>query len=461
MLARVRGWHAMYVDCKPKDVAESSASSKGSSNQWDPSPEELEAGIEFINDVAPISNNKNQQLIWILKEIRSPGSAIYKWPKSIVQEACANKSKSKHQADHEFWFALTLMDYKRLIVYGILPLIFKLLLTHGLLICGKAGVGKTQFAKSLAMAIGRYWIAVKGLVGQRPSWRRGSMMDVFRDSPGEIQDAILLDDPCPGIADIHVEILKNFLDSSENVQCDARYNPVKFTRNQLRCILCNNFKAEAEPEAHETSIAESVFLDMLSPALRNAGGEHKAAILKRAVVMIAGQHGIYIRLPSEKENQPIHVFKGDDIGEDWLLPYNKGFLNHYLLGQRVEYEGFAESVLKEQEWLKECLLTEPERQTLALKRKWAERWGDEPWDEEQFQEFLDTIPAFPDYSPLPGNDSQDDQAESNHDLQPGSGEATPTNPGFELKEEVSTPPSTEPFGVVDLGYINASDEEGM
>ena len=89
--------------------------------------------------------------------------------------------KNKSQADPEYFFPLTVMALKAVRYTKILPKIVPFLLSHGLFIAGRPGVGKTQVAKILAMAFGR-WRAqtTPGDAG----WRRGSQIDVFTQSIG-------------------------------------------------------------------------------------------------------------------------------------------------------------------------------------------------------------------------------------------------------------------------------------
>ena len=372
MFTNIRGWRSFYQILSVPE-ADVEMSSSASSSKWNPSPEQLETGIKFINKHAPVGILQNEQFVWIHTEIRRHGSPIHGWPKAEVKEACANKAKGNNQADTENFFPLlVLFDFKEPLSKGVTPLIAQSLLTHGLIICGRAGVGKTQYAKALAMVLGRRWVKVWGL-RREAGWRRGVVFDVFRETPGEIHIGILLDDPSPGMGYIDVETLKQFLDVGENTQCDCRYKPVKFTRNQFRAILSNCWNADAEPMFSWMSVTEKDLLAMMEPALIGATGEHQAAVLKRSVVIVAGRRGVYVRLPSEKLGQTVYKFTDDNVGEDWLLPTNKAYLNKYRQGLFEEYEGFQERAEEELELVdsmcREVQQADPENHQTQVKEE--------------------------------------------------------------------------------------------
>ncbi len=65
---------------------------------------------------------------------------------------------------------------------------------RGVCVLGQPGVGKTPWAISIALALGRFHVRKSGL-RRRASFRRGNQFDVFRQKPGEVQEGILLDDP--------------------------------------------------------------------------------------------------------------------------------------------------------------------------------------------------------------------------------------------------------------------------
>ena len=366
MMERTRGWRMLYdavnaKDSNPAPAAPHAPRRGNSSALWDPSQEEIDAGIAWINSKAkPLGNSKNEQFAWILKQIRDPESPIYGWPESKVEKACNNLAKAKSSCDTEEFFPLNVMDLHPVWVLTILPLIVPYFASFGLLIAGCAGVGKTQLGKILSMALGRWRVSTGGL-SEVPGFRRGAQIDVFREQPGRVAEGILVDDPQPLLDCWCIELLKALLDIGESVLCNARYSPAKFVRNQFRAIFTNTWDPEAEHKegfiARHTACAHEQFMKMLQPVFAYSPEPHVMAVLKRTVTIIAGKHAVYVRLPSEKADQTIHVFGQDAVAEDWLSPTNKAFLKAYRKGSNQFYEGFDEKVAEEQaliaQWMSE------------------------------------------------------------------------------------------------------------
>jgi hypothetical protein len=364
MYSRIPGWHASFVTAigkKQVEPQEQEPTTAPTKTAWDSTEEGLAAGINFVNDHAPIANNSNQQLLWMLVQTRKKGSPICGWPMSYIREAISNKTKCKSQADGEHWFPLCVLDLHDVWIEHILPLIVPKFDTFGVLIVGRPGVGKTQIAKILAMAYGRWTIrqADGEDLGVPAGWRRGGRMDVFRETPGVAQEAFMLDDPRPGLPEIDVETVKCFLDVGEAGLCDARFYHAKMCRNQMRLILANDWDPLAEPNPL-FQVTDAMFRKMLAPAIGRVGSEHQAAVLKRCTCIIAGAKAVYVRLPSKDEDQPIHTFWKGGVAEDWLKEDHKDTLGAYRRGKKVEYPGFTLNLKKEAEYFDKWLALDSE-----------------------------------------------------------------------------------------------------
>ena len=60
-----------------------------------------------------------------------------------------------------------------------------------------------------------------------------------------------------------------------------------------------------EPAKGFAPTSEETFLAMLKPALVGVPDKHLWAIMKRAVVILAGHNGVYVRSPSKRKGQDI------------------------------------------------------------------------------------------------------------------------------------------------------------
>jgi hypothetical protein len=217
----------------------------------------------------------------------------------------------------------------------IVPMVVPRMISFGLMILGKAGIGKTPVAQILCMAIARHIIDNRSLEAL-PGIRKARQIDGFRERPGEAHVPVILDDP--NLSAINLEDLKSFLDVGENSLVDARYRAAKFMRNQARIILNNEWDDTKEPkDAILNTITWEDFKGMFLTACQHPKVPHLMAILKRTSVIIAGHHGVYVRLPSEHSTEPIHRFANGGITEDWLVEKNKHFYGLYKQGVHQKY----------------------------------------------------------------------------------------------------------------------------
>ena len=342
LVDRLPGQHVDWAWLRQKDQADGNGGSK-----WKPSADELRPGIAYINKNCPPGNSENEQLLWILTHIKADdGNPIAGWPEKTVAKAAANKASANGAADPERFFPLTVYDLKPVWSDFLLPLLYPLLVEFGIMFLGWPGVGKTPTVVILSMAMGRYHKRTKEC--GEPGWRRGKMMDNFRNRPGEVQEAVFLDDPTLSCLD--VSDLKNFLDVGESATSNSRYSPAKFTRNQLWAVCDNEFNEEDEPEPDSRiQITTEEFYKVAQKAFGYARKPHVMAVLKRAICGIAGKHAFYLRLPSQSEDVPIFRITVDEINKDWLVnPGNKWAYSEYKRGNQVYYENFEDNVTREQ-----------------------------------------------------------------------------------------------------------------
>lgn len=108
--------------CKSSGDMDSS-SSKG----WEPTGDELVAGIAYINNHAPLSNSKNEQYLWVLLNIRDVESPLHGWPQHVVLRACANRALGNSQAEPEWFFPLLLQDLNPEFINKVVPLVLPLM----------------------------------------------------------------------------------------------------------------------------------------------------------------------------------------------------------------------------------------------------------------------------------------------------------------------------------------------
>ena len=347
----------------------------------DPTEEDLREGIDFINRNAPLSNSKNEQYLWVLLQVRDSHSPIYGWPEHVVLKACQNRVTGNSQAEPEWFFPLLMTDLNVEFVDKIVPLVVPRMTTFGLMILGKAGIGKTPVAKILCMAIAQHIIQNRSLEAV-PGVRKAKQIDGFRERPGEAHVPAILDDP--NLAGMNLEDLKSFLDVGETGLVDARYRAAKFARNQCRVILNNEWDDTKEPaDAFLDVITWEDFKGMFLTACQYPKVPHLMAILKRTSVIIAGHHGVYVRLPSEHPTEPIHRFAAGGITEDWLVEKNKAFYGRYKQGVHQKYEGFEENIAEEQE-LVAYLLGTPEEKEYIERARQRDQWRAE-WEGEASQ----------------------------------------------------------------------------
>ena len=402
MLGAIRGHQWLTQGLQEKLGRGGPGRVPGAENKWDPTEEDLRAGMTYINLNAPLSNSKNEQYLWVLLQVRDAASPIHGWPEHVVLRACQNRTTGNSQAEPEWFFPLLLDDLNSEFLAKVVPKIVPGLTSFGLMILGKAGIGKTPVAQVLCMAVARHIIESRSLESVA-GVRKAKQIDGFRERPGEVHVPVILDDP--NLASINLEDLKSFLDVGENSLVDARYRAAKFMRNQCRVILNNEWDDTKEPsDAFLDTITWDQFKGMFLTACQFPKVPHLMAILKRTTVIIAGHHGVYVRLPSEHTTEPVHRFSSGGITEDWLKDTNKEYYGLYKQGIHQKYPNFERNLDAEQE-LMAYLLGTPEEKEYIRRANLREQWRSE-WDAAALSEPFPSLSAapsepFPSPSPAP------------------------------------------------------------
>ena len=327
-------WTAMS-DKSTSSAASGSSLKKSGSEQWTPEVESLREGIDFINSQAPDGDAQNEQTFWILCNIRhDSGSPISGWPEAKVRFMAQNKSKGLAGAQPQTKFPLTLFSLKPFIYDRLARIILPLLMTHGLMLLGMPGVGKTPFVIALALAIGRYHVREQAL-SEPAGWRRAKSLDNFRHRNPRVQEAIFLDDPQRGRVD--ASDLKSFLTVDEDQTCTARYCDVKLTQNGMRAYASNDFDPDDEPKNDtRQEISPEEFQTMAKKIFSGDGISDIMAMLKRSIVLIFGKNALYLRLPSENLEAIVHRITVEKVHEDLLSEKDKELYGKYKRG-KVEY----------------------------------------------------------------------------------------------------------------------------
>ena len=275
----VPGYHIKYAAVTEKTAKHAKDTA------WNPTPEEVKEGIQFINQHTPMDNSQLQQLEWIISNVKND-SPILGWPMWVAQKAAGEKAKANSTVESEFFFPLCIFDVHSTFVDKILPLVIPLCTSFGILLLGNPGVGKTPLAMILAMAVGRMHCRHRG-ISRPPGWRRCKQFDGFRNKPGQVQEAIILDDA--DIASINVEDVKSFGDVGEAGVCDARYSLAKFAKNSLHLLLNNTWDEGKEPAPWQDGTITHEFMGMVGKSFGYVANPHLMAVVKRYVAILRSQ----------------------------------------------------------------------------------------------------------------------------------------------------------------------------
>ena len=69
MLSHIQGEQWLTQSLGQKLTRASKSASEKDPASWDPTPDELREGIDYINSNAPLANGKNEQFLWALLNV--------------------------------------------------------------------------------------------------------------------------------------------------------------------------------------------------------------------------------------------------------------------------------------------------------------------------------------------------------------------------------------------------------
>ena len=314
-------------------------------------------------------NTENQQYVCILTHIKADsGSSIAGWPESKVRIMAQNKARGQAGATTEPNSSPFMMrSLKPFMADFLLPILYLLLLNYGILTLGWPGVGKTPMLIGMGLALGRSHICRQGIDGVKPAWRRAKALDNFRHRVGQIHEALILDDP--EVDKLNMSDIKSWMISEEDATYSGRYNDVRMVRNNIRAIASNDLQEQHEPpkDNGRRYITSEEFFTLVSKFF---AGHKRADILAiLSVVMVIGQHAMYLRLPNQDPDAIVHRIHTDDVHLDLFSPRDKPQYAKYKVGIEELPPTFAEDVALEQRTLQDPRWSSSKARTSLLSRQ--------------------------------------------------------------------------------------------
>lgn len=130
----------------------------------------------------------------------------------------------------------------------------------------------------------------------------------------------------------------------------------KLAKHCCRAYATNDVQEEDEPkEDQRLCISVEEFLTLLR---RTFPGDRPAdirAILKRSVVFVFGLSALYLRLPSQQDDAPIHRIQIQNLRKDVLADSDKVFYGKFKGGSIEKPPGFEEATEKEQSVIRQSM----------------------------------------------------------------------------------------------------------
>ncbi|CAE7636266.1 unnamed protein product, partial [Symbiodinium necroappetens] len=328
---------------------------------------EWDYGFDFIEEQGPRDHVKNRALRWITIQTSQKDSPIYKWSPVLVEKSLRNLCQDGVLAKVIEVWPLTLYDLDARILKA-LGTLFNTLQEKALGFHGVPGKGKTPVARSIAMALSRYWIAELGQTGEvTPSFRQASEFDFFRGQTGMLTRPDIFDDGT--LSEQPFKKVKAFTDVG-NIESMSkeRWGAAKWVKGQARIYCVNDFDVKSEPpldqplidiqEGRHTYIAHKVFLEMLESAWysKEASESNVMAVLKRTHIFVNTATSLYIRPASENEHPVLRIPLGDK--SDFLHVDSRMVYDYHRKGGKDLPADFDKKVAWEADWVRKAMAGE-------------------------------------------------------------------------------------------------------
>ena len=99
---------------------------------------EIDAGFDYIQENAPLTNTNKALMRWVMKQKNSPESPIFSWPESKIEKAVTTIINDKSLSKMVHSYLLSLYDFKGWVLTDLLPECLKLVHKKAIILAGSA-----------------------------------------------------------------------------------------------------------------------------------------------------------------------------------------------------------------------------------------------------------------------------------------------------------------------------------
>ena len=330
------------------------------------SPEDIDAGYDWIDDKCPRSNSHNEQARWVDKQMNQPSSPIFGWTQARIMNGIRNLRDAAHHAEAQYDYPLCWSHFE--------PWFQKILLNHvprlhseTMMWLGVAGAGKTQAQCILGFAMSRVNIWEDGVEDEKaPSIRIAADFDSFKYEPGHRHRATIFDD---GDLDRQPpRKTKNFQDATKKYGISVeRYTSAKFVMKEFRSSADNKVDLDSEPcimidnERHPVTFnykgtPKKAFWNMIRPAFpKDCQDRDIEAVLRRATIVVNTHWWVYVRPAGRWEDQ-VPIERHELKTTTFITAESKDILGKWLkTGEGLSATKFNALVAEEQKLFRRLL----------------------------------------------------------------------------------------------------------